>query len=212
MATKTGATAATAATGMVDRVTGAVGSGTAVRAADPGRTGTLALNRAREELGLDFQEFELALQLGEITALIDGTGRPRVAEREIARVRDAEGGTAALLGRIRLVNTTEGAELLGVSRDRLLRLTRAGCVRPVRWYVNRYRALVWLYLARELREFAADSPALLAGRLPSAVRESAGDADQRPRGWRSRRVAQLVRDAKDPWERPRCGPHSSARG
>lgn len=184
---------------------GAVGSGgtraAAGRGADPGGRRTLTLNRAREELGLDFPDFELALMLGEIATVGGGTGRPRVPEQEIVRVREAGGGAQALLARIQLVNTTEGAELLGISRDRLLRLTRAGCVRPVRWYVNRYRALVWLYLASELRDFAAGSPALLAGRLPAAVRESADDGeDQRPRGWRSRRVAQLVRDAPGPWE------------
>ncbi|CAG6392466.1 conserved hypothetical protein [Actinacidiphila cocklensis] len=171
-----------------------------LRGAAPGGPRTLTLNRAREELGLEFPDFELAVQLGEIVTVGGGTDRPRVTEEEIARLRDTGGGTQALLARIRLVNTTEGAEFLGISRDRLLRLTRAGCVRPVRWYVNRYRALVWLYLACELRDFAADSPALLAGRLPAAVRESADGEDCRPRGWRSRRVAQLARDAWDPWE------------
>ncbi|CAG7656289.1 conserved hypothetical protein [Actinacidiphila bryophytorum] len=183
MATKTGTA----------RVAGLAGAAGGAR--------TLTLNRAREELGLDFTEFELALHLGEIATIGGGTDRPRVAEAEIARVRAAAGGTPALLARIRLVNTTEGAELLGISRDRMLRLTRAGCVRPARWYVNRYRALVWLYPAGELEAFAAGSPALLAGRLPAAVRESADEGeDQRPRGWRSRRVAQLARDARDPWE------------
>lgn len=192
------------AAGVADRRPGAVvprrRGAAGPEGADPGAARTLALNRAREELGLDLPEFELALQLGEI-AVVGGTDRPRVARTEIARVRDSEGGTQALLARIRLVNTTEGAELLGISRDRLLRLTRAGCVRPARWYVNRYRALVWLYPAGELEAFAAGSPALLAGRLPAAVRESAeAGEDQRPRGWRSRRTAQLARDARDPWE------------
>ena len=32
------------------------------------------------------------------------------------------------------------------------------CLRAaVRFYLNRYRAVVWLYLAEELRQFAADS-------------------------------------------------------
>lgn len=169
--------------------------------ADPGGARTLTLNRAREELGLEFQEFELALLLGEIATVGEGADRPRVPDREISRVRQSVGGTQALLARLQLVNSTEGAELLGISRERLVRLTRAGCVRPVRWYVNRYRAVVWLYLASELTDFAAGSPALLAGRLPAAVREAADDGqDLRPRGWRSRRVAQLVRDARGPWE------------
>ncbi|MFI0943480.1 DUF6397 family protein [Streptomyces sp. NPDC021020] len=160
------------------------------------------LNRAREELGLPFAEFELALQLGEIGTVVGGgADRPRVSATELARVRDQDGGTAALLSRIELVNTTAAADLLGVGRDRLLRLTRAGYVRPVRWYVNRYRALVWLYLAGELREFAVARPALLTGRLPAELREAEAEgADLRPRGWRSRQVARLVEDAPGPWE------------
>ncbi|NJP43809.1 DUF6397 family protein [Actinacidiphila epipremni] len=168
----------------------------------PGAPPPLTLNRAREELDLTYAEFELALQLGEIsTVTAGGADRPRVPAAEIARVLDAPGGKAALLSRIELVDTTAAAELLGIGRDRMLRLTKAGCVRPVRWYVNRYRALVWLYLAGEIKELAAGSPALLAGRLPDAVRaaEAEGD-DRRARGWRSRRVAQVVRDAAGPWE------------
>ncbi|MFG1806670.1 DUF6397 family protein [Streptomyces sp. NPDC049040] len=196
-----GASVARRATGRAGAVSPGRSRTLRVRGTDQGTPRTLTLNRAREELGLDHADFELALALGEITTVGGDAGRPRVPEREIARVREAGGGTGALLARLKLVNTTEGAELLGISRARLLRLTRAGHIRPVRWYVNRYRALVWLYLADELREFAAASPALLAGRLPAAVREAAEDGeDQRPRGWRSRRVAQLVRDAPGPWE------------
>lgn len=192
--------------------TGAVGRPAVRRRAAPKCSGPraglppgappLTLNRAREELDLTYAEFELALQLGEIsTVTAGGADRPRVPAAEIARVLDAPGGKAALLSRIELVDTTAAAELLGIGRDRMLRLTKAGCVRPVRWYVNRYRAVVWLYLAGEIKELAAGSPALLAGRLPDAVRaaEAEGD-DQRARGWRSRRVAQVVRDAAGPWE------------
>jgi hypothetical protein len=161
----------------------------------------LTLNRAREELGLDFGAFELALETGEIATVRDGTGRQRVPAAEVARIRRAAGGPEALAERIELVNTTVGAELLGISRDRLLRLTRAGRVWPARWYVNRYRAVVWLYLAGELRDFATGNPALLAGRLPDALRaEAAEGPDLRPRCWRIRQVAHLVREAQDPWE------------
>ncbi len=162
---------------------------------------TFTLNRAREELDLPFAEFELALQLGEIgTVTCGGADRRRVSATELARVRDQDGGTVGLLSRIELVNTTAAADLLGVGRDRLLRLTRAGFVRPVRWYVNRYRALVWLYLAGELREFAVARPALLAGRLPAELRGAQAEGvDLRPRGWRSRQVARLVKDAPGPW-------------
>jgi hypothetical protein len=169
----------------------------------PGRTAseTVTLNRAREELGLDFSLFELALQLGEIRTVPRGAGQWRVPVDEVTRLRDAEGHPQALLDRLRLVTSTEGAAMIGISRDRLVRLARLGLIRPVRWYVNRYRALVWVYLGQELREFAAASPALLEGRLPAGLREAldAGE-DQRARGWRSRRVAQLVRDSHDAWE------------
>lgn len=37
---------------------------------------------------------------------------------------------------------------------------------PVKFYLNRYRAVVWLYLAVELRQFAADlMRLLLAGQM-----------------------------------------------
>ncbi|MEU6851350.1 DUF6397 family protein [Actinacidiphila alni] len=162
---------------------------------------TVTLNRAREELGLDFSLFELALQLGEIRTVPRGAGQWRVPVDEVTRLRDAPGHPQALLDRLALVTSTEGAALMGVSRDRLVRLARLGMIRPVRWYINRYRALVWVYLGHELREFAAASPALLEGRLPAGLRATldAGE-DQRARGWRSRRVAQLVRDCHDAWE------------
>jgi hypothetical protein len=161
----------------------------------------LTLNRAREELGLDFGAFEVAVETGEIATVRDGTGRQRVPAAEVARIRRAVGGPEALAERIELVNTTAGAELLGISRDRLLRLTRAGRVWPARWYVNRYRAVVWLYLAGELRDFATGNPALLAGRLPEALRaEAAEGPDLRPRCWRIRQVAHLVREAQGAWE------------
>jgi hypothetical protein len=162
---------------------------------------TVTLNRAREELGLDFTHFELALQLGEVRTVPRGAGQWRVPVDEVARLRDAEGHPQVLLDRLKLVTSTEGAAIMGISRDRLVRLARLGLIRPVRWYVNRYRALVWVYLGHELREFAAASPAMLEGRLPSGLREAldAGE-DQRARGWRARRVAQLVRDCADAWE------------
>lgn len=161
----------------------------------------LTLGRVREELGLDFGDFELAVETGEIATVRDAEGRLRVPAAEVERVSQAGGGPEALAERLRLVNTTAGAEMLGISRDRLLRLTRAGRLWPARWYVNRYRAVVWLYLAGELRDFAAGSPALLAGRLPEALRaEAAEGTDMRPRCWRIRQVSRLVREAQDPWE------------
>lgn len=179
---------------------------------DPGRPGgtggtgradgeLVALSRAREELGLEGGEFELAVQVGEVPTVACGSGLWKVRARDLARLGPAGGGPQALLARIQLVTSGEGAETMGVGRDRFTKLARTGFVRPVRWYVNRYQALVWMYLARELREFAEANPALLTGPLPGALREAVrGGEDQRARGWRERRVAQLVRDAYDAWD------------
>jgi hypothetical protein len=161
----------------------------------------LALERARDELGLDDGDFELALQIGEIRTVVCGPGWWKVPRAETARLLGPEGGTDALRERLRLVSGTGAADVIGISRDRFVRLARAGCVSPVRWYVNQYRAVVWLYLARDLSGFAVLNRPLLTGRLPQDVREaSASGADHRARRWRERRTAQLVRDAHDPWE------------
>jgi hypothetical protein len=125
----------------------------------------------------------------------------KVPRSELTRLRGLQGSPDALPARLRLVSSEGAAEAMGIGRDRFVRLARAGCVRPVRWYVNQYRAVVWLYLAREAAEFAAANRGVLAGRLPGPLREAADrGADQRPRGWRARRAQQLVRDAADPWE------------
>lgn len=101
----------------------------------------------------------------------------------------------------RLVGSVTGAELIGVSRDRFTRLARAGCLRPAHWYLNRYRALVWLYPADEVLAFAAAHPEWLTGRLPGRLRDRLADGtDLRARGWRDRRTAQLVAQAPDPWQ------------
>lgn len=176
------------------------GSGAAGPAGPP--DGELVpLNRARDELGLDYDEFDVAVQIGEVPTVVCGPGQWKVPARELARLRGADGHPQILLDRLRLVTSTDAAELIGIGRDRFVRLARAGYVRPVRWYVNRYRALVWMYLARELPEFAEEHPALLHGRLPAGLREALEDGeDLRARGWRERRVAQLTRDAPDAWE------------
>jgi hypothetical protein len=171
--------------------------------ADSGPAGPdlLTFARARDELGLDYDEFEVALQIGEVPGVVCGPGQWKVPAEAVARRRAAPDHPQALLARLRLVNSDEAAKLLGVGRERFVRLARAGYVRPIRWYVNQYRAVVWIYLAPELAEFADRSPALLHGPLPVGLREAvAAGEDQRPRGWRARRVAQLVRDAHDAWE------------
>ncbi|MFE2493639.1 DUF6397 family protein [Streptomyces scopuliridis] len=171
-------------------------------------------DRAARELELRRGEFELAAQLGHIRTLTTAgattagstagatLGRRQVTRQEIDRLRAAEGFPDTLRERVRTVGTAEGAALMPVSPGRFTQLARSGFLVPVRFYLNRYRAVVWLYLADELRSFAAREPALLTGRFPRPLRAGleAGD-DWRPRNWRGRRVGQLLHESADPWER-----------
>lgn len=184
--------------------TGAEG-GTGGAEAVAGAGELVALNRVRDALGLEFDEFEVALQVGEVRTVACGPAQWRVPRAEFERLlaeRDrADGGPEALRERVRLVSSDGAAEAMGVSRNRFVLVARAGEVRPVRWYVNRYRAMVWLYRAREMAEFAERHPDWLKGRLPQRLRETAQDErDLRPRAWRERRAAHLVRDAYDAWD------------
>ncbi|MFE6129926.1 DUF6397 family protein [Streptomyces sp. NPDC056437] len=166
-------------------------------------TRTLAPGRAAGELELKRTEFDLAVQLGHIriTAGASG-GPPRVDHEEIARLRTAEGFPDALRERVRTVGTVEGAELLSITPARFTRLARTGHVTPIRFYLNRYRAVVWLYLAEELLGFSRAHPALLTGRTPPALRWLLEEGeDRRARNWRGRRLGMLLRATADPWER-----------
>ncbi len=160
---------------------------------------------ARAELDLNQRDFELAVQLGEVRAVTaaatPGTpDRLMVPRAELDRLTAEPGFPDAFHARLRLVGTVTGADLLGISRDRFTRLARAGCFRPARWYLNRYRALVWLYPVAEVTAFADENPGRLTGRLPEEVRERLDDGlDLRARGWRARRVGQLVERAPDAW-------------
>ncbi|MFD6989966.1 DUF6397 family protein [Streptomyces sp. NPDC059943] len=128
---------------------------------------TLAAGRAAQELRLKRGEFELATQMGHVRTVGGAlSGRRRVARGEVERLRRAAGFPDALRERVRTVGTAEGAELMDISPGRFTRLARAGYLVPVRFYLNRYRAVVWLYLAEELRAFASSEPGLLTGRLP----------------------------------------------
>lgn len=161
----------------------------------------VTLGRARDELDLAYDEFDVAVQVGEVQTVVCGSGLWKVRAGDVARLRKAGGHPQPLLARIRLVSSGEGAKAMGIGRDRFTKLARTGFVRPVRWYVNRYRALVWMYLAREVREFAEVNPALLTGPLPGELREAVENGeDLRGRGWRDRRVAQLIRDSYDAWD------------
>lgn len=175
----------------------AAGTGTGDRAQAVGVT------RAARELFLKRGEFELAAQLGYIrTTPGAAPGRRQVARREIDRLRAAAGFPDMLRARVRTVGTAEGAALMPVSPGRFTRLARAGFITPVRFYLNRYRAVVWLYLADELWAFADREPQLLTGRLPRTLCAGldAGD-DLRARNWRGRRIGHLLRESDGPWER-----------
>ncbi|MCX2180516.1 hypothetical protein KV205_08240 [Streptomyces sp. SKN60] len=176
--------------------------------------GAVAPGRAAEELELRRDEFRLAVDLG-IVRTVPGPApgapdaapgeraRRRVPRDEIERLRAAPDFPDGLRERVRAVGTGEGAELLSVTRDRFARLARTGHFSPVRFYINRYRAVVWLYPAAELAEFALNHPRLLAGRLPLDVRAQAATdhLDWRPRNWRARRLGVLLRASDDPWVR-----------
>ncbi|MEV4789127.1 DUF6397 family protein [Streptomyces tuirus] len=177
------------------------------------RTGTMsdrltcAPSRAARELGLKRGEFDLAVNLGLIRAMPDeGGGGLRVALAEIDRLRSGDGFPDALRGRVATVGTTAGAELMDVAPTRFTSLARYGLLIPVRFYLNRYRTVVWLYLAEELRQFAAEGShtrLLTARRTPAEIREGLkAGMDRRPRNWRGRHVGFLTRQAgDDPWAR-----------
>ncbi|MFC8519244.1 DUF6397 family protein [Streptomyces sp. NPDC057257] len=161
-------------------------------------------SRAARELELKRGQFDLAVNLGYIRTVPDeGGGGPRVPRTEIERLRGEDGFPETLTKRLATVGTREGADLLKVSMGRFTRLARLGIVVPVHFYLNRYRAVVWLYLAEELREFAADESKadLLTGRIPAGFRELVQEGvDLRARNWRQRQLTFLRRRAGDhPW-------------
>ncbi|MEU6270825.1 DUF6397 family protein [Streptomyces populi] len=169
------------------------------------QSATFPLSRAARELELRRGEFDLALHLGCVRSVPDeGGGGRRITREEIDRVRAEAGFPDALRARVKAVGTTEGAALMGVTTTRFTRLARLGLVVPVKFYLNRYRAVVWLYLAEELRRFAADeqNAPLLSGRTPEGLRDQLGEGlDLRPRNWRGRHMGFLLRRTEDPWAR-----------
>ncbi|WP_282084140.1 DUF6397 family protein [Streptomyces tendae] len=169
------------------------------------RTASVTRHRAARELGLRRGDFDLAVQLGRVrTVPDDGGGGRRVPRDEIDRIRAADGFPDVLRAAVRAVGTMEGAALMDVTTARFTRLARLGLLVPVKFYLNRYRAVVWLYLAEELRRFRADerNTALLKGRTPEGLRDQLGEGlDLRPRNWRGRHLGFLLRQADDPWAR-----------
>ncbi|MEU5391457.1 DUF6397 family protein [Streptomyces tibetensis] len=166
---------------------------------------TCAPSRAARELELKRREFDLAVNLGLIRTVPDeGGGGRHVARAEIDRLRSGDGFPGALRERVATAGTAEGAELMGVAPTRFTSLARYGLLVPVTFYLNRYRTVVWLYLAEELRQFAAErsnARLLTARRTPLEIREGVkAGMDRRPRNWRGRHVGFLTRQAgDDPW-------------
>ncbi|MGV9696523.1 DUF6397 family protein [Streptomyces sp. NPDC003470] len=169
------------------------------------REGAVAPSRAARELGLRRGDFDIAVQLGRIRTLPDdGGGGRRVPRAEIRRIRADPGFPDALRRAVRTVGTTDGAALLEVTKARFTRLARLGLLVPTTFSLNRYRAVVWRYLADDLMAFAADgrSAALLTGRMPEGLRDQLAEGlDLRPRNWRGRHLECLLRRTDDPWAR-----------
>ncbi|MFF9500068.1 DUF6397 family protein [Streptomyces sp. NPDC014656] len=187
-----------------------------------GTTRTVTPARAAEELELRREEFRLAVRMGLIRTLPGplpaadregavrdrGGGRDRAPERrpveraELDRLKAAPDFPDGLRERVRAVGAGEAAGLLSITPGRFARLARTGHLSPVRFYLNRYRSVIWLYVAAEVTAFGAEHPALLTGRLPAGVRErEAAGEDLRARNWRSRHLALLLRGTDDPWAR-----------
>ncbi|MGW0534840.1 DUF6397 family protein [Streptomyces sp. NPDC003032] len=166
---------------------------------------SLTPSGAARELGLKRGDFDLAVMLGRIRTVGDGAGgQRRVTREEIDRVRGSEGFPESLRESIRAVGTTEGAALMDISSTRFTRLARVGALTPVKFYLNRYRAVVWLYLAEELRQFAQteSNASLLTRRMPGALLARLDEGqDLRARNWRGRHADSLLRQSEDPWER-----------
>ncbi|MFF3205522.1 DUF6397 family protein [Streptomyces sp. NPDC002962] len=162
-------------------------------------------SRAARELGLKRSEFDLGVHLGRIRTMPDeGGGGRRVPWTEIERLRSDPGFPEALRASVLAVGTGEAAALMGVAPARFTRLARLGLVVPVRFYLNRYRVVVWLYLADEIKQFAADgtNAFLLTGRTPDVLRSQLdAGVDLRPRNWRGRHLGFLHRQADGPWQR-----------
>ncbi|MFJ2721295.1 DUF6397 family protein [Streptomyces sp. NPDC087437] len=162
-------------------------------------------SRAARELGLKRSEFDLAVHLGHIrTRPAEAGGGRHVDRAEVERLRGQEGFPEVLPQRVATVGTREGSAIMEVTAARFTRLARLGLLVPVTFHLNRYRAVVWRYLADEVVEFAADAKnaPLLNRPLPETLRSQLDTGlDLRPRNWRGRHLGFLLRQAADPWER-----------
>ncbi len=163
-------------------------------------------SRAARELGLKRSEFDLAVHLGHVRTVPDegGGGARRVERAEIDRLRAQDDFPEVLRERVRVVGTAEGAALMEIPAGRFTRLARLGLIVPVNWYLNRYRAVVWLYLAEDLRNFTRgpENAHLLKGRTPDPLRgQLEAGVDLRARNWRGRHLGSLLRRSEESWAR-----------
>ncbi|WP_371578288.1 DUF6397 family protein [Streptomyces sp. NBC_01314] len=164
----------------------------------------LTLEAARRELGLRRDEFTLGLEHGVIRTCWSGD-ELCVRAGEVARWRAKLGELAELT---RLVHATEAAGLAGISRHRFDQLARAGAIRPVRSYINRYHAEVWQYSAADTRHLPERRPELLGARLPGPfLAELASGADRRAEGYRMRLRTQALLMLRDPWTKAAAWSH-----
>ncbi|MFF4586106.1 DUF6397 family protein [Streptomyces sp. NPDC001388] len=168
----------------------------------PQRAPSCSPSRAARELGLKRSEFDLAVHLGRIRTVPDEGGGGRLVPR--AEIDRLLGSAGEVREDVRVVGTGEGAALMNVPASRFTRLARLGLLVPVKFYLNRYRAVVWLYLAAEVEQFAADenNAPWLNGRTPERMRaHMAAGLDLRARNWRGRHLGFLLRLADGPWQR-----------
>lgn len=183
-------------------ITSTIAEAAGTGAGSAARRPSLALSGAARELDLKRGELDLAVQFGYVRTVPDEGGGRRVTRAEIERVRSEDGGPEALRERVRTVGTRDGAALMGVTRARFTRFARLGLLVPVNFYVNRYRAAVWLYLAEEVQRFSVgkENAALLAGRMPEGLLDQLdAGLDLRPRNWRGRHLGFQLRQTDDPW-------------
>jgi hypothetical protein len=169
-------------------------------------------SRAARELQLRRGEFDLAVRLGRIRTFAEPARGPelpgmlvprrRVDRAEIDRLQAAPGFPESLRASVRTDSAAQGAGQMSITTTRFTRLARLGLLVPVTFYVNRYRTVVWLYLAQELEAFAEaqNNRHLLTRPLPGAMRAQLdAGTDLRARSWRARHAGFLQRLAEGSW-------------
>ncbi|QFR96961.1 DUF6397 family protein [Streptomyces tsukubensis] len=169
--------------------------------AGPAQAEWFSRDRAARELRLRSGELDMAVRLGLVAVAERPDGGRGVPGAQIERLRAEEGFPEDLRERVRTVGTAEGAAILGITTERFGRLARLGLLTPVRFNLNRYRAVVWRYLAEDVRRLPYTHHELLTGRAPEPMRARlASGLDLRARRWREWWVEFPLRWTEDPWE------------